>query len=56
MEEKEQVYGRCEGCESMEVIHSGGWSFPACYHKPYNGKWTREIEICPVEKKNNQDN
>lgn len=55
-ENEKQVFGRCEGCENMGVIYgSGGWSFPACYHKPYNGKWTREIEICPIGKKNRRE-
>ena len=48
-DEEKEIRGRCAGCESMRVIYgTGGWSFPACYQEPYKGKWTAEIEHCPI--------
>ena len=48
---------RCEGCKYCKRIYAnGGWSFYACYHEPYHGKWVAEIKDCPkqedIEKEN----
>lgn len=48
---KKDITGRCSGCEFVRMVSGGGWSFPACYHKPYDGKWTREIKTCPIGKR-----
>ena len=43
--------GRCDGCKYCKRIYAnGGWSFFACYHSPYKGKWVVKIKDCPKEK------
>ena len=44
--------GRCEGCKFCKWINAnGGWSFYACYHSPYRGKWVAKIKDCPKVQK-----
>lgn len=44
--------GRCEECEFCKrICAQGGWSFYACYHSPYRGKWVAEIKDCPKVQK-----
>lgn len=43
---------RCKGCKyNRRIYANGGWSFIACYHPPYHGKWVAEIKDCPKEMK-----
>lgn len=44
---KNDIRGRCENCENAQITSCGNWSFVSCTHKPYKGKWTREIKDCP---------
>lgn len=42
---------RCEKCEYRRTVHAnGGFTFHGCYHRPYTGKWVREIKDCPAGK------
>jgi len=50
---KEEITGRCKNCKYAEMRESTGanrWWFAACNHKPYQGKWAKEIEECPKKK------
>ena len=46
----DDAYGRCTGCDWCKPVTAfGGWTFPACFHAPYHGKWTVEIKDCPID-------
>ena len=45
----------CDECHDCRVVYANGqWSFLACYHSPYRGKWVREIKTCPKEQKDGE--
>lgn len=41
---------RCDGCKDCRTVYcNGGFQFYGCYHKPYRGKWVKDIKHCPKE-------
>ncbi len=47
--EEIKLPGRCNMCDSSRMISANGnFSFPACFHPPYKGKWCAEIKDCPM--------
>lgn len=50
--DNKQRHERCEKCKFCKRIYANGnWSFFACYHPPYRGKWVAEIKDCPKAEK-----
>ena len=43
---------RCYGCESCLGVSAWNFDFLGCYHKPYKGKWIKEIKDCPKDGEN----
>ena len=48
IEQKKIKDGRCKGCKHCRGLSAGNFSFYACFHKPYRGKWVVEIKDCPM--------
>lgn len=42
---------KCINCEYVEKLSSGSFKFLGCFYPPYKGKWTAELEECPLGKK-----
>lgn len=42
---------RCRKCEYARTIYMDIGKFKGCIHEPYKGKWTAEIDECPIGRK-----